>query len=200
VTSKTILQVTIKLVKESIQSRATKLTGHARRAAATWPRPCTDGPNPVTLFSATANCSTWFPGQRVPDVRISGGRNATTLHGVLRGGRHVLVVPTAYTDAVLHDPVLGPYRADLDVVTGDIGEALTPKGRGKGLAVLVRPDGHIAARGRPGGHIAARGRPGRMAAITGYLHDLFGEPAAQLPSSRKNTSVRRLAGSSSQSP
>src|SRR5579862_2880235 len=129
-------------------------------------------------------------GQRVPDVRISGGRRATTLHGVLRGGRHVLVVPTAYTDAVLHDPVLGPYWADLDVVTGDVGEAQTPKSRGKGLAVLVRPDGHIAA----------RGRPGRMAAITGYLHDLFGEPASQLPSSRKNTSVRRLAGSSSQSP
>jgi 2-polyprenyl-6-methoxyphenol hydroxylase-like FAD-dependent oxidoreductase len=129
-------------------------------------------------------------GQRVPDVRISGSRRATTLHGVLRGGRHVLVVPAAYTAAVLHDPVLGPYWADLDVVTGDVGEARTPKSRGKGLAVLVRPDGHIAA----------RGRPGRMAAITGYLHDLFGEPAAQLPSSRKNTSVRRLAGSSSQSP
>jgi len=126
----------------------------------------------------------------VPDVRISGGRNAITLHGVLRRGRHVLVIPTAHTDAVLHDPALGPYWADLDVVTGDVGEAQAPEHRGKGLAVLVRPDGHIAA----------RGRPGRMAAVTGYLCELFGESAGQPASSRKYTSVRRLAGSSSQSP
>jgi hypothetical protein len=32
--------------------------------------------------------------------------------------------------------------------------------------VLVRPDGHVAA----------RGGPGRMQAVTGYLHDLFTEP------------------------
>jgi 2-polyprenyl-6-methoxyphenol hydroxylase-like FAD-dependent oxidoreductase len=129
-------------------------------------------------------------GQRVPDVRITEGRDATTLHGALCGGRHVLVVPAAHTDSVLHDPELGPYWGDLDVVTGDVREARASRGLGPGLVVLVRPDGHIAA----------RGRPGRMAAITGYLRELFSEPAGQPPSSRKYTSVRRLAGSSSQSP
>jgi hypothetical protein len=32
--------------------------------------------------------------------------------------------------------------------------------------VLIRPDGHVAA----------RGRPGSMDAVTGYLRDLFREP------------------------
>ena len=127
-------------------------------------------------------------GQRVPDIRISGARQATTLHGVLRGGRHVLVVPPAHPDAVLSDNALLPYWRDLDVVTGDVKQA--PGGRGPALVVLVRPDGHVAA----------RGRPGRMNAVTDYLRDLFGEPAGQLSSSRKYTSVRLLAGSSSQSP
>ena len=39
--------------------------------------------------------------------------------GELRGGRHVLVVPAAHEAAVLSDPALRPFRADLDVVTGD---------------------------------------------------------------------------------
>ncbi len=90
---------------------------------------------------------------------------------------------------MLHDPALGLYWTDLDVVTGDFSEAQASN-RGKGLVVLVRPDGHVAA----------RGRPGRMDKITGYLRELFGEPAGQPASSRKYTSVRRLAGSSSQSP
>ena len=76
----------------------------------------------------------------------------------------------------------------LDVVTGDFSEAQAS--RGPGLVVLVRPDGHVAA----------RGKPGRMDKITGYLRELFGESAGQPASSRKYTSVRRLAGSSSQSP
>ena len=38
----------------------------------------------------------------------------------------------------------------------------------EGLRILVRPDGHVGA----------RGRPGSMHAVTDYLHDLFGEPAS----------------------
>jgi len=85
--------------------------------------------------------------------------------GELRGGRHVLVVPAAHEAAVLSDPALRPFRADLDVVTGD---------GATGPVILVRPDGHVAA----------RGRPGRMAAVTGYLRDLFREPPGQSRESR----------------
>jgi predicted ATPase len=44
-----------------------------------------------------------------------------------------------------------------------------PPDPGTGPVVLVRPDGHVAA----------RGRPGRMAAVTGYLRDLFREPVTE---------------------
>ena len=51
-----------------------------------------------------------------------------------------------------------------------------------GLVVLVRPDGHVAA----------RGRPGRMPAVTGYLRGLFGEPGS-VPAARPGPDVHALA-------
>jgi predicted amidohydrolase YtcJ len=54
------------------------------------------------------------------------------------------------------DPILRPYRRDLDVVSA----AAAP-------VVLIRPDGHVAA----------RGRPGNLETVAGYLRDLFSEPA-----------------------
>jgi 2-polyprenyl-6-methoxyphenol hydroxylase-like FAD-dependent oxidoreductase len=93
-------------------------------------------------------------GQRVPDREVRAGSQVTTLHGVLRSGRHVLLVPAAHAAGLRGDPALWPYRADVDVVTCD---------NGTGPVVLVRPDGHAAARGTPGG----------MTAIAGYLRDLF---------------------------
>jgi 2-polyprenyl-6-methoxyphenol hydroxylase-like FAD-dependent oxidoreductase len=101
-------------------------------------------------------------GQRMPDIQVYAGGQATTLHGALRGGRHVLVTPAAHAASVLSDPALRLYRSDLDIVTP------TPASGGKptGPFVLIRPDGHVAA----------RGRPGRMDAVTGYLRDLFREP------------------------
>ena len=97
-------------------------------------------------------------GQRMPDVEVHADGQATTLHQVLRGGRHVLVIPAAHA-GLLSDSALRPYREDLHIVMRAPGD--------HGLVVLVRPDGHVAA----------RGRPGRMEAVTGYLHDLFTEPA-----------------------
>jgi hypothetical protein len=99
------------------------------------------------------------PGQRVPDIAVRAGAQATTLHTVLRGGRHVLVIPAAAVASIMSDPELGPHRGDLEIVTH---EALD----GAGPVLLVRPDGHLAA----------RGRPGRLNAVTGYLRDLFAGP------------------------
>jgi 2-polyprenyl-6-methoxyphenol hydroxylase-like FAD-dependent oxidoreductase len=97
------------------------------------------------------------PGQRMPDIGVRAGGQATTLHGVLRGGRHVLVVPAPHAAGVRSDSALRPYWADLAVVTSD---------DGRGPVILVRPDGHVAA----------RGRPGSMGTVTAYLRDLLREP------------------------
>jgi 2-polyprenyl-6-methoxyphenol hydroxylase-like FAD-dependent oxidoreductase len=111
-------------------------------------------------------------GQRMPDIAVRAGGVDTTLHHVLRDGRHVLVVPAAHTAALRSDAGLRRYRGDLDVVTP------APDGNGTGPVVLVRPDGHVAA----------RGRPGRLEAVTGYLRDLFTEPVPGLrPASRLNS-------------
>jgi 2-polyprenyl-6-methoxyphenol hydroxylase-like FAD-dependent oxidoreductase len=96
-------------------------------------------------------------GQRMPDIGVRAGGVDTTLYLVLRGGRHVLVVPAVHAASTLDDAGLRPYRQDLDVV------APVPDGNETGPVVLVRPDGHVAA----------RGRPGRLETVTGYLRDLF---------------------------
>ena len=101
-------------------------------------------------------------GQRMPDMTVRAGGVETTLYRVLRGGRHVLVVPAAHTASVMDDAGLRSYRRDLGIVTP------APPGDGTGPVVLVRPDGHVAA----------RGRPGRLDAVTGYLRDLFTAPDA----------------------
>jgi len=80
-------------------------------------------------------------GQRMPDIQVRAGGLATTLHGVLRQGRHVLVVPPAHEANVLSDSALRPFRAHVDVFTGGVRKP-----------VLVRPDGHVAARGRARQH------------------------------------------------
>jgi 2-polyprenyl-6-methoxyphenol hydroxylase-like FAD-dependent oxidoreductase len=105
-------------------------------------------------------------GQRMPDIGVRAGDRAVTLHQVLRDGRHVLMVPAASSLTALDG--LAPYRDDLVVVTA----------HGTGPVVLVRPDGHVAA----------RGRPGRMDAVTGYLHRLFGEPGSTAASGTTSAS------------
>jgi hypothetical protein len=115
------------------------------------------------------------PGQRMPDIEVRVGGQATTLHTVLRGGRHVLVLPADHAASVRSESGLRPHLADLDIVT----EAPGSGDHGTGLVLLVRPDGHVAA----------RGRPGSLQAVTGYLRDLFTEPAgyrlrAKFPAAR----------------
>ena len=107
------------------------------------------------------------PGQRMPDVGVRAAGLPTTLHRVLRAGRHVLLVPAAHAAIIPNDPGLQPYRNDLAIVTGDI----PPACRDASPVILIRPDGHIAA----------RGRPGHLEAVTGYLRDLLREPALDRP-------------------
>jgi len=112
-------------------------------------------------------------GQRMPDIAVRADGQATTLHQLLRGGRHVLVVPSADPVNVVDEAGLAPYRDDLDVVVA---------ADGAGPIVLVRPDGHVAA----------RSRPGHMSAVTGYLRGLFGEPRS-VPAARPGPDVHALA-------
>jgi hypothetical protein len=105
----------------------------------------------------------------MPDITVRAGGQAATLHSVLRGGRHVLVVPADDPASALDDVGLRPYRKDFSVVTGDARETTGLRNNGTRHIVLVRPDGHVAA----------RGRPGNMHAVTSYLRDLFGDPVGQ---------------------
>jgi 2-polyprenyl-6-methoxyphenol hydroxylase-like FAD-dependent oxidoreductase len=107
------------------------------------------------------------PGERMPDIAIRAGGQATTLHRALRGGRHVLVVPAAEAAGLADDAALRPYLGEIDIVTSDVREARGLLHHGTAPVILVRPDGHVAA----------RGRPASMPAVTGYLRDLFGQPA-----------------------
>jgi 2-polyprenyl-6-methoxyphenol hydroxylase-like FAD-dependent oxidoreductase len=109
-------------------------------------------------------------GQRMPDISVRADGQPSTLHTVLRAGRHVLVVPEAGSLTTFEE--LRPYQDDLDVVTTG----------GTGPIVLVRPDGHVAA----------WGKPGRMAAVTGYLCGLFSEPGS-VPAARPGPDVHALA-------
>jgi hypothetical protein len=110
------------------------------------------------------------PGQRMPDIKVRAGSQATTLHAALRGGRLVLVIPATCPASVLDDAGLRPYRKDVEVVIRDAGKTPRMRNGGAGPLVLVRPDGYVAA----------RGRPGSMHAVTAYLRRLFGEPAGPL--------------------
>ena len=97
-------------------------------------------------------------GERMPDLAVRADGQPATLHQVLGGGRHVLLIPAASAAAVRADAALRPHRDDVELV----------ETAGAGPVVLVRPDGHVAA----------KGRPGRMPAVTGYLRGLFGEPGS----------------------
>jgi len=117
-------------------------------------------------------------GQRMPDIHVRAGSQPTTLHRSLRGGRHVLIVPAAHLACVLSDSGLRPYSSELKVVTGDVAQA--PRSdHVTGQVILVRPDGHVAA----------RGRPGSIERLTGYLRDLFTEPVGH-PRARSLQAVR----------
>ena len=115
-------------------------------------------PGPLTVPGRPGGRRGPAAGQRMPDISVRADGQPATLHQVLRSGRHVLLIPADSAAAVQADAALWPYRDDVDLVeTVDAGPV-----------VLVRPDGHVAA----------KGAPGRMGAVTGYLRGLFGEPGS----------------------
>jgi len=70
-------------------------------------------------------------GDRVPDMSVRDGHGTLRLYEALRSHRHVLVAGTMAATSQLE-----PYREFIDVVAGKTHEA-----------ILIRPDGYIAARG-----------------------------------------------------
>ncbi|MGN6796429.1 MAG: FAD-dependent monooxygenase [Streptosporangiaceae bacterium] len=105
------------------------------------------------------------PGQRMPDMTVHMAGRPTTLHNVLRHGRHVLMVPPASLEGVQCHSAIRGYRCDIDIVTGNG----TPPGspdRGRMSVILIRPDGHVAV----------RAMPGDLRPVTEYLGDLFSRP------------------------
>ena len=78
-------------------------------------------------------------GQRMPDIGVRSGGPATTLHQVLRGGRHVLVVPAASPVTVFDG--LTPYWDDIERRRSRRhgADRAGPAGRPRGGAGQARP-------------------------------------------------------------
>jgi 2-polyprenyl-6-methoxyphenol hydroxylase-like FAD-dependent oxidoreductase len=93
------------------------------------------------------------PGQRVPDLEVTAQGRTMRLHEVLRGGRHVLLMPGPGLPSSL-----SAWRDQIDL-------AVVAEGLGARQHIyLVRPDGYLAARG-------SVSRPGD---VFGYLQRLSG--------------------------
>ena len=103
------------------------------------------------------------PGDRAPDVQVISAGTTRRLHEVLRGGRHVLVVSGREALSESAREALRPYDDDLDVVCGQLGPVIWPRG----IASLIRPDGYIAA----------RGSTTRLPRVLEYLDELCGRPS-----------------------
>src|SRR5579859_50798 len=94
------------------------------------------------------------PGQRVPDVLVTGDGGTFRLYEVLRRGRHVLVISAGRGVPA----ALDAWRDEVTVA--EAAEILAAPDR----VYLIRPDGYVAARG-------SLDRPGRL---LDYLEQLFG--------------------------
>jgi 2-polyprenyl-6-methoxyphenol hydroxylase-like FAD-dependent oxidoreductase len=93
------------------------------------------------------------PGQRMPDLQVTSHGRPRRLYEVLRGGRHVLLLPGGKLPAAL-----GAWKDQIEVV------AAVGDGPREGV-YLVRPDGYVAARG-------SAARPDHLA---GYLRRMFAD-------------------------
>ncbi|MGO9781501.1 MAG: FAD-dependent monooxygenase [Streptosporangiaceae bacterium] len=110
------------------------------------------------------------PGERAPDLEVTGNEGKTRLYEVLRHGRHVLLISGPGSDGDL-PPKMGPWQDQIDVVTEQNSRTDRP-GLGPAENVyLLRPDGYVAA----------RGSVARPDSLLDYLHRLFGTTRPQQP-------------------
>jgi 2-polyprenyl-6-methoxyphenol hydroxylase-like FAD-dependent oxidoreductase len=110
------------------------------------------------------------PGERAPDLEVTGDEGNTRLYQVLRHGRHVLLISGPGPGGEMQ-PKMRPWQDQVDVVTQQNSRTDRP-GPGPGQnAYLLRPDGYVAV----------RGSVTSPDSLLHYLHQLFGTTRAPQP-------------------
>ena len=110
------------------------------------------------------------PGERAPDLEVTGNEGRTRLYEVLRHGRHVLLISGPGPGRDLQ-PKMRPWQDQIDVVTQANSRTARPGAGSAENVYLLRPDGYVAV----------RGSVTRPDSLLDYLHRLFGTTRAPQP-------------------
>ncbi len=106
------------------------------------------------------------PGERAPDLEVTGSEGKTRLHEVLRRGRHILLISGPGQGGPDQDGAVPPWAR---LWTDQVVVATAANGR----ANLHLPAGHVYLL-RPDGYTAARGTATSPDDLLDYLQRLFG--------------------------
>ncbi len=110
------------------------------------------------------------PGERAPDLEVTGNEGKTRLHQVLRHGRHVLLISGPGPGGDLQ-PQMRPWQDQIDVVTQENSRTDRPAPGPAKSVYLLRPDGYVAV----------RGSVTRPDSLLDYLNRLFAATRARQP-------------------